>query len=142
MYSTKDISELPEKWRKAHQSCVDQIRESPHKYVHLIWTDETMDAFMSKHFPEVFFSEYSGRTSPITNQTLPGGKYRFQIQRFDAFRYYVLYIMGGMYLDMDIGCKNPIDDLFWINGAVLPLTEPFGLSNDFMMAPSQHPFFR
>src|SRR5207244_4182175 len=38
-------------------------------------------------------------------------RYRHRIQRVDAVRYFLLYRHGGVYLDMDIECLRPIDDL-------------------------------
>ena len=35
--------------------------------------------------------------------------YPYNIQRVDAARYFILYHFGGVYLDLDIGCKSNRD---------------------------------
>ena len=68
--------------------------------------------------------------------------YPYDIQRVDAVRYFILHQHGGVYMDMDIGCRRPLDALV----ASLPAgaglfmqTSPMGLSNDLMIAPPQSP---
>ena len=48
-----------------------------------------------------------------------------------------------MYIDLDVGCRRSLDNLRRLphTSVVLPATSPWGLSNDFMMAPPEHPFF-
>ena len=48
---------------------------------------------------------------------------------------------GGVYIDLDNGCKRRLDPLLSFP-AWLHLTEPTGISNDGMGATPQHPFFR
>ena len=37
--------------------------------------------------------------------------YKFPVQRADLFRLMVIYQFGGFYLDLDVECLNPLDDL-------------------------------
>lgn len=59
---------------------------------HLLWTDDSINRFMAGYS---FFNH------------LP-----YDVHRWDVFRYFVLYEMGGMYLDMDMKPLKPFDDLF------------------------------
>jgi hypothetical protein len=54
-------------------------------------------------------------------------------------RYFVLHHYGGVYQDLDIGCKRPMLPLLNFD-IVLPRTIPVGISNDLMFAAPQHPF--
>lgn len=160
LYMTSDVTQLPPHWKQAYDSCQKVItnQKDPNtganiEYKYILWNDTSMDTFMTEKFPEVW-KKYK------TN-------FRFNIQRIDAFRwvlyirtrlfrvtksnskhfsrlyrYYLLYDMGGLYIDMDIGCNRPLEPLFWIKGAALPLTQPFGVSNDMMISPKKHAFFR
>ncbi len=38
-------------------------------------------------------------------------EYPYVIQRADAIRYFLLYKYGGFYIDLDITCKVPFDDM-------------------------------
>ncbi len=55
-----------------------------------------MDTFVKENYPELY-ETYKG--------------YKYPIQRCDAFRYMVLYKYGGIYIDLDIGCKKRLDEL-------------------------------
>ena len=100
------------------------------------WTDATMREFIKNNF-DWALENYDA--------------YPYGIQRVDAFRYFVLYYYGGYancldliiiysaYIDLDIGCKKKFDPLLKYE-VILPLTKPFGVSNDFMMASPKHPF--
>ena len=54
-------------------------------------------------------------------------------------RYFILRHYGGVYLDLDVGCRRPLDSLLQY-GVVLPYTKPVGVSNDFMISAKGHPF--
>ena len=56
-----------------------------------------------------------------------------------ARRYVLLYLYGGIYLDLDIECTKPLDFLR-AYPFVMPATRPVGFSNDFLAASPQHPF--
>lgn len=63
----------------------------------------------------------------------------YPIQRADAIRYFVLYHYGGVYIDLDIGCRSRLDSLLAFP-VVLPKTIPVGVSNDLMFSEKGHPF--
>lgn len=66
------------KWQDVRQSCVDL---HPGWEVYL-WTDETANAFVAAHFPELHDMWQT---------------YRYPIQKIDALRYMVLYHYGGWF---------------------------------------------
>ncbi len=64
------------KWNIVRQTCIDM---HPGWEVYL-WTDETANAFVAEHYPEL-------KEMWMT--------YRYPIQKIDALRYMVLYHYGG-----------------------------------------------
>ncbi|KAJ9115524.1 hypothetical protein QFC22_005285 [Naganishia vaughanmartiniae] len=67
--------------------------------------------------------------------------YEYPIQRADAIRYFVLHHFGGIYMDLDIGCRRRLEPL--ISGdwdVLLPRTKPVGVSNDLIFSARRHPF--
>lgn len=61
------------------------------------WNKEAIEKFMDGYFPELI---------PIYNE------FRYLVQRRDAIRYLILYHIGGLYVDLDYECLEPIDSLF------------------------------
>jgi mannosyltransferase OCH1-like enzyme len=59
----------------------------------------------------------------------------------DADRYVLLYLYGGMYMDLDVECRKPLDFLR-AYPFVMPQTRPVGFSNDFLVARPGHPFIQ
>ncbi|KIJ56697.1 glycosyltransferase family 32 protein [Sphaerobolus stellatus SS14] len=90
----------------------------------MLWTDASAREFLAEHY-EWFLSTFDAYTYPI--------------QRADALRYFVLHYYGGVYIDLDIGCRAPLDPLLTFP-VILPKTIPVGISNDLMFAEKGHPF--
>lgn len=90
----------------------------------MLWTDADSRDFIAKEYPW-FLDTFDA--------------YIYPIQRADAIRYFVLYHYGGVYLDLDVGCRRRLDRLL-VNPVVLPKTIPVGVSNDLMFAEKGHPF--
>ncbi|KAK4503373.1 hypothetical protein PRZ48_004288 [Zasmidium cellare] len=63
--------------------------------------------------------------------------YHYPIQRVDAFKYFVMYHYGGVYMDMDIACRRPLTPLLQTPGW-FPKAEPFGVNNDLFAARQGH----
>lgn len=59
--------------------------------------------------------------------------YPYNIQRVDVLRYFILLHHGGLYLDLDVGCKARLDFMRAANFTA-PMTNPIGISNDIMAA--------
>ncbi|WFD30030.1 hypothetical protein MSPP1_001043 [Malassezia sp. CBS 17886] len=90
----------------------------------MLWTDAGSRAFLAAEYPW-FLDTFDS--------------YPYNIQRADAIRYFVLHKHGGVYMDLDIGCRRRLDPLLRFD-AVLPKTIPVGVSNDLMFSAPQHPF--
>ena len=52
--------------------------------------------------------------------------YKTNILRADLWRYMCLYINGGIYSDLDIFCKEPIENFFDLNNDFIASEEPYG----------------
>ena len=89
------------------------------------WTAAEIDSLFASARPDLL--EYYRR--------LP-----YWVQKADAARYLILHEHGGVYADLDIICLRSFD-AFSDADAVLAPTEPFGVSNDLMMASAGHPLF-
>jgi mannosyltransferase OCH1-like enzyme len=83
----------PEDWLAARNSCVTLHSDWPNHY---FWTDSNADTFFEENYP--WFMD--------TWNTYPS-----IVQRADALRYFVLHKFGGVFLDMDLFCRNPLDPL-------------------------------
>lgn len=64
--------------------------------------------------------------------------YKHPIQRVDAFKYFVLWHFGGIYMDLDVDCRRPLDPLLQF-AAWFPKTTLLGVNNDVFAARAQHP---
>mmetsp|Transcript_33309 Transcript_33309/g.60011 ORF Transcript_33309/g.60011 Transcript_33309/m.60011 type:complete len:318 (-) Transcript_33309:6-959(-) len=124
--------ELPVNWTKAFAQCNEQYRLR--NWTTILWTDDSIRAFIEKHYPS-FVPTYKS--------------YPYNIQRVDAARYFILYHYGGVYMDLDVGCQKQKDLSDLVNSmeqlekvAVLPLTQPVGVSNDVLFAIKASPFFK
>jgi len=125
-------NDLPTNWTTAFAHCQKIYHEK--NWTTILWTDESLLSFIKKEYPS-FLPVYES--------------YPYNIQRVDAARYFILYHFGGVYLDLDIGCKSNRDLTALVNTmshlnktAMLPQTQPFGFSNDVMFASKRSPFFK
>jgi mannosyltransferase OCH1-like enzyme len=133
IHQTWKDSNIPVRWNISVQS-VRKLNADQFEY--RMWTDEDMHAFVREKEPELYVNTF------LT--------YWFDIQRVDAFRYILLYHLGGIYIDMDAGCSKSFNILLdvletldpqSIHLAGLPATQPNGVSNDFMISTKGHPLF-
>jgi mannosyltransferase OCH1-like enzyme len=121
IHQTYINTSVPERWRPAQESCLEMHPDYEYKF----WSDAGSLAFIEKEYPwflETFV------------------KYPHNIQRADAIRYFVLAYYGGVYIDLDNGCRRRLDPLLqfpaWVH-----ITKPTGISNDGLGATPRHPFF-
>ena len=82
-------------------------------YEYLFFTDENIDAFLKKEYPEYY----------ITFQKLP-----ILIQKIDFFRYIAVYHYGGFYFDLDMECLEPLGDDLLKYRNVIPVDDKFAQS--------------
>ncbi|GAB7360524.1 hypothetical protein MBLNU230_g8473t1 [Neophaeotheca triangularis] len=109
-----------DKYTPARQSCQNIHQD----WEHMLWTDANATTFVADYYPHI----------------LPHYKtYRQTIQRTNILRYLLIHHFGGVYLDLDITCRVPLDSLThlpWIT----PAAHPAGINNAFILARSGHPF--
>ncbi|ORY29752.1 nucleotide-diphospho-sugar transferase [Naematelia encephala] len=116
IHQTWKDDQLPSKWRKAWKEC----REGMPDYEYMLWTDDLSREFIATYYPAHLHMFDS---------------YKYPIQRADSIRYFVLLHFGGIYMDLDIGCRRRLDSLLqgdW--EVILPLTKPVGVSNDLIFS--------
>ena len=123
IHQTYKITTIPKPWLEAYTS----IRTIHHhqNWTFVLWTDDNATDFIATNYPW-FLPTYLS--------------YPYPIQRFDVIRYFILYHHGGIYLDLDVGCRRDLSP-FLAFDAVLPHTHPVGVSNDVMMSVPGHPLF-
>jgi mannosyltransferase OCH1-like enzyme len=134
IHQTWKNSTIPPQWNRT----VESVRKlNADQFEYRLWTDEDIHEFVRENEPELYINTF------LT--------YWHDIQRIDAFRYVLLYHLGGVYIDMDTGCSKPLNILLDILETLdpqsehlvgLPATQPNGVSNDFMISTKGHPLFR
>lgn len=65
-------------------------------WVYEFWDNARMEKFLDEYFPQ-YRQMYDS--------------FPYNIQRWDAIRYLILYKEGGMYVDFDYECLEPLDSL-------------------------------
>ncbi|MDR1504240.1 MAG: hypothetical protein LBT43_17470 [Prevotella sp.] len=81
----KHFKILGETWKDSHPS-----------WEYIVWDNKKMNAFVQEYYPQ-YWDIYNA--------------FKYNIQRWDAIRYLILYQMGGMYVDFDYECLEPLDGL-------------------------------
>lgn len=123
-WKTRDIPARYQPW-------VESVRSNHTDYQHWIWTDSDNRDFIAAEYPW-FLETYDS--------------YNHHIERVDSVRYFLLAHFGGVYLDLDMECIQPItpllneDDVF-LSMEAGPKVSNRQISNAFMAARRQHPFF-
>ena len=84
--------DLPDGWKDTPESW----KKNNPNFKYMFWTDADNLKLIETDFPW-FLQKYNS--------------YKHPIQRADAIRYFILYKYGGIYADLDIKCKKPIDSL-------------------------------
>ncbi|EJD01229.1 uncharacterized protein FOMMEDRAFT_110885 [Fomitiporia mediterranea MF3/22] len=120
IHQTWKSETLPDRWKSISEECRAMMPDYDYK----LWTDADSREFIAKEYPW-FLDTFDA--------------YPYPIQRADAIRYFVLHFYGGVYLDLDVGCRRRLDRLL-VYPVILPRTIPVGVSNDLMFAEKHHPF--
>ena len=92
IHQTWKTHDIPYKWKNSVDSCKTIYED----FKYILWSDDEMDQFVKTHFAW-FYPTWI--------------EYPHMIQRCDSFRYMVLYTYGGIYMDLDIGCKKQPTEL-------------------------------
>lgn len=77
---------------------------------YLLWNAEKMNFFIKEHFP-YYWETYSN--------------FKYAVQRWDAIRYMLLYVYGGIYVDLDTECFKNIESIFTSNKNIYIGLEPY-----------------
>jgi mannosyltransferase OCH1-like enzyme len=75
---------------------VDRMRALHPGWEIRLWTDDEMLAFVTEHGPQ-YLAKYTG--------------YKHMIQRCDFFRLFVVSVLGGVYLDLDVELAKSFNEL-------------------------------
>ncbi|EWC45112.1 hypothetical protein DRE_06251 [Drechslerella stenobrocha 248] len=121
IHQTYKTADIPERWLTPQKNCRDLHPE----YEYKLWTDESAREFIKTEYPW-FLGTYDGYDHPI--------------MRADVIRYFALRKFGGIYIDLDVGCKRKLDPLL-AYAAWARKTDPTGISNDVLASTPEHPFF-
>lgn len=126
LHNTWIDKNVPEKWHETWHSCLEKHKD----YEQKLWTHDDMDAFIEKEY-SWFFPLYKS--------------YPYQIQRAASFRYFIMYHFGGVYIDLDIGCKESVSNIM-ANlsdyNVLLAETKPCGITNAFQASIPKHSLYR
>lgn len=126
IFQTWRTRDVPEQWNEAHRS----VLEKNPGWKHVLLTDEDCAALVAKHFPSLL-------------ATFHGFKYN--IQRADFIRYVVLYLYGGVYLDLDYVALKAFDGITLPNGKEVGLlasnNTPTLVTNSFMVSKPRSAFW-
>jgi len=90
-----------------YKPLVDSIKSKNSGYKYMFFTDADIETFLKTNYAE-YYKTYL--KLPIT------------IQRIDFFRYIAIYHYGGFYMDLDMDCLKPFDDLLHYK-CVFPIDE-------------------
>jgi len=101
IFQTWKNNDIPDKWKEGQLSV---IKNNP-DYEYKLFTDEDNRNIVINYFPD--FLEYYDN-------------FEYNIQRADAIRYMILYLYGGIYLDLDYICNRSFNELI--------LEKPIGLN--------------
>lgn len=116
------------RWHPLWPLCQRTWKEKFPDYHYKLWNDQDIDDFIRARFPS-FYPSFVG--------------FRYQIHRVDAFRYFLLYEVGGIYADMDYECVKPFGDL--LPAGKVSIAEnmhwPERFQNALIASPPRHPFW-
>ena len=120
IHQTWKTEELPPRWKEVREACAAMMPD----YQYMLWTDVSSREFIAREYPW-FLDTFDS--------------YPYNIQRADAIRYFVLHKYGGVYMDLDIGCRRRLDSLLRFE-VIVPKTIPVGVSNDLIFSVPRHPY--
>ena len=109
-----------------YQPAIDSCHALHPEWKHNVWNDDTGTSFIATYYPHIL-PHYQG--------------YEQSIQRANILRYALLDHFGGVYLDLDITCLQPLDNLRALP-FVTPGAYPAGVNNAFILARPGHPFLK
>ncbi|KAK2601633.1 hypothetical protein QQS21_004783 [Conoideocrella luteorostrata] len=116
-----DNATMPDIWDEARHSCTSLHPD----WEYILWTTGPSREFIHKEYPW-YLETYDGLSFPV--------------QRVDALRYFLMRHYGGIYVDLDNGCRTNLEPLLYF-----PTWLTYGghgtLSNNILGAQPNHPFW-
>jgi mannosyltransferase OCH1-like enzyme len=116
IFQTWHTKNLP----KHMHDCVEQLKRQNPEFEHHLFDDQDCRDFIKKNFPDKVLRAYE--------KIIPGS------YKADLWRYCVLYIEGGIYLDIKFHCTNGFK--------LISLTENEHFVNDIPRGPLRFPDYR
>lgn len=89
------------------------------KWEHILWTE--------KNLPD----------DPVRSEVLD--RLRSPIERSDMLRLELLYRFGGVYVDTDLECRRPLDEVIGDHAFVATYFKPSRVTNTFLASVPRHP---
>ncbi len=116
--------------------------------IHQIWVgpDPLPEEFgpyiksWKRHHPEwehILWTEKNLPESPVRSEVLD--RIRSPVERSDILRLEILYRYGGMYVDTDLECRRPIDEVLGDAPFVATYFKPGRVTNTFVASVAGHP---
>ncbi|KAL7893181.1 glycosyltransferase family 32 protein [Trichoderma sp. SZMC 28014] len=109
-----------------YQAAISSCTALHPDWKHQLWTDVNATAFIAEFYPDIL-PHYTG--------------YAQNIQRANILRYALLHHSGGIYVDLDVTCRVPLDETPIVRlPYVSPGAHPAGVNNAFIATQPGHPF--
>ena len=121
---TNSLKEISKTWKEFHPD-----------WEYRLWNKAGIDEFLNLHFSD-FIPYYNS--------------YPYDIQRWFAIRYLILFHYGGLYVDLDYECIEPVDALLSNSTCCMSIdppvdtmnyNKPLVIGNSFMACLAKHNFF-
>lgn len=97
IFQTWKTYDIPDNWKYAQKT----VKEKNKNWKYVLLSDDDNLKIVKKYFPD-FLPYYVN--------------FKYNIQRADAIRYMVLYLYGGVYLDLDYQAIKPFGSIFLEKG--------------------------
>lgn len=110
----------PKSYRRYHQT----VLKNHSNWQHYFWDETNSRNFLEEKYPW-FLATYDS--------------YPYMIQRCDAIRYFLLDHYGGFYIDMDVECLKPLDNL--LEDFELVLSKLIDFNNAIIGSIPNHPLW-
>lgn len=109
-------------------SQVDRLKVLHPDFEYVLMTDEDIQNYILEQYP-AFYPQFMG--------------YKMEIQRVDIIRYFLLYDLGGYYMDLDVELYCRLDELAPDSKGFCVNEDPGNKVGNYLMgAEKGHPFFR
>ena len=113
----------PKKWVEYSKV----LKKNNQNWIYKLWDEKSCLNLLVNNYPW-FLDTYNN--------------YKYQLQKVDSMRPFLLYHFGGIYFDMDFKCVKNITNFFKKKGVYLAESSHFGLTNALMASSKNHPFWK